>query len=147
MKASPNARDASSSDPTDITALGHYLKESDPDGRLGALGMSRLIISDRAHFVVADVVSEAFKDGDGQSPHTVAVLYDKTNIGRDGQISKAVTDELATISVKICMLMMGRGTHASEAVLNDATTAIAEAGLLVMGSGTIPMSARSPVPP
>ena len=129
------------SDPTDITALGHYLKESDPDGRLGALGMSRLIISDRAHFGVADVVSEAFKDGDGQSPRTVAILYDKTNIRRDGQdLKKAVTDELATrFSLKICMLDdEASELHASETVLNDATAAIAEAGVVVtVGSGTI----------
>ena len=111
------------------------------DGRLGALGMSRLIISDRAHTGVADVVREALKGGDGRSPRTVVILYDKTDIRRDGQdLKKAVTDELATcFSVKICVLGdEGSELHASETVLDAATAATAEAEVVVsVGSGTI----------
>ncbi len=129
------------SDPTDINALGHYLKQGDPDGRLGALGLSQLMISNRAHLDVAEVVSQALKDGHGQSPHTVVILYDKTDIRRDGQdLKKAVTDELATrFSVNSCVLGDEvTELHASEKVLDTATAAIAKAEVVVtVGSGTI----------
>ena len=129
------------SDPTDITALGHYLKQGDPDGRLGALGLSRLIISERAHLGVADVVSDALKDEDDQPERTVVILYYKTDIRRDSQdLKRAVTDDLASrFSVTSCVL--GDEVpelHASESVLDAATAAIAKAEVVVtVGSGTI----------
>ena len=68
------------SDPTDINALGHYLKQGDPDGRLGALGLSQLMISNRAHLDVAGTASlkGAAKGGSGRPvPLLCQYLIDK----------------------------------------------------------------------
>jgi glycerol-1-phosphate dehydrogenase [NAD(P)+] len=127
-------------DPTDLSALRTALAADDPDGRLGPVGLHRIVVArDALDALVDTVAEEQARAGGGRD--TVVVLVDATPITRDGDDLKTrVHDALATrFPVETVVLRGPHPTlHVDDESLDAATAAVATAACVVsVGGGTI----------
>ncbi len=129
-------------DTTDLDALREALDESDPEGRLAPLGMSRIEVGSGVLDLLVECVCELTGDGDEQEQPRVLLVGDATPILRSGE-------DLKTRVERVLFARYGRTErvvigahhaqlHADEEALEEAEAAVADADcVVVVGSGTI----------
>ena len=138
----------SRADPTDLDALREALTDSDPDGKLNPIGMSRIEIGTEALDVLTETVSELTRS------ERVVLVADATPAYRDGEDLKEQVARTLGESFDLERAVIGADKdelHADEETVSEVEEAIEGAGCVVsVGSGTITdlckMASRNDVP-
>ncbi|MFT4288041.1 iron-containing alcohol dehydrogenase [Nocardioides sp.] len=127
----------------EVYPVGDLLAQVDPEGRLAACGLRRLVLGSGAIETVADTVAELLVGGDGSAhqPATVTLLIDPVPMTRLGvDVKQLVEDRLAErYDVRRVVLDDGHPElHVVDDVVRQATEACTGAAAVVaLGGGTI----------
>ena len=115
-------------DPTDLDGLREALRASDPERRLGHLGMKRIEIEPKVLYLLPEAVSEL-----SHGPRIVLGV-DDTPMRRDGKELKAEARRLLAGGFEVERAVIGEGhaeLHADEQALDEAEAAVAGADCVV----------------
>lgn len=123
-------------DPTDLEALREALADSDPDGKLSPIGMSRIEIGPHALEHLPKVVSELARG------RRVMLVADATTMSRNGGDPKGLAAQLLEERFELGRAVIGPRRegelHADEEALSEMEEAVDGADcVVVVGSGTI----------
>ncbi len=128
-------------DPTDLQSLRRYLKSEDPDGRLAALDMLDVTVSEDAHLHVGPAVAAALAHAGKPVRAAIVILTDTSDIKRKGELLKTVIGAQLEVQHQVQQVTLDDGhttLHADDPMLDRATEAVRGADLVVtIGSGTM----------